>query len=200
MLTKKDLEQKFNLGSNTVYRTLQSCPLGTKKKEYTEEEIEEYFVPARTMLDSGKTYQEVAEYFQNQTGETTEEAEEDDFNAQGFTDNQASDAADAATTATAETVVNLIDQSIDEVAPYVPALVVQALNKEFASGGRIREAFDQMNSQLQKKKGKKTSSGAQMLKDKLQERQNQLPGTQKQNLLESSQENSENNSTQSYES
>jgi len=62
MLTKKDLEIKFNLGGNTVYRTLQVCPLDTKKKEYTEEEIEQYFAKARELLDAGKTYKEVEQW------------------------------------------------------------------------------------------------------------------------------------------
>lgn len=63
MLTKKDLKQRFKIGHNTVYRTLQVCPLDTKKISYSEAEIEQYFVPARQMLQKGKTYQEVEQYF-----------------------------------------------------------------------------------------------------------------------------------------
>ena len=63
MPTKKDLKRRFSIGHNTVYRTLQACPLGTKKKNYTEAEIEQYFIPARQMIAAGKTYQEVKQYF-----------------------------------------------------------------------------------------------------------------------------------------
>lgn len=63
MLTKKDLKQRFKIGHNTVYRTLQVCPLDTKKISYSEAEIEQYFVPARQILQKGKTYQEVEQYF-----------------------------------------------------------------------------------------------------------------------------------------
>ena len=56
MLSKKDLKRRFKIGHNTVYRTLQACPLGTKKKLYTEAEIQQYFVPARQMLKAGQTY------------------------------------------------------------------------------------------------------------------------------------------------
>ena len=63
MLTKKDLKRRFKIGHNTVYRTLQVCPLDTKKTSYTEAEIEQYFIPARQMLKEGKTYQEVEQYF-----------------------------------------------------------------------------------------------------------------------------------------
>lgn len=63
MVTKKDLQRRFKIGHNTVYRTLQACPLGTKKQNYTEAEIQQYFAPARQMLTAGKTYKEVEQYF-----------------------------------------------------------------------------------------------------------------------------------------
>ncbi len=72
MLSKKDLKRRFKIGHNTVYRTLQACPLGTKKKLYTEAEIQQYFVPARQMLKAGQTYQEVQQYFSRQGNSTAD--------------------------------------------------------------------------------------------------------------------------------
>ena len=196
MLTKKDLEERFDLGTNTVYRTLQVCPLDTKKKEYTEEEIEQYFVPARNLLDAGKTYKEVEQYFGLNHPDGAEGTEPEEFNAEGYAANQADDAADAMTMATAQAVAGLVEQSVKEVAPYIPALVTQAINQEIQSGGSIKQAFNQMNQQI--REGKRMSSGAQFLMNKLQsgKKPSQLTGTQEPNLLEASVENSESNSNE----
>ena len=81
MLTKKDLKRRFKIGQNTVYRTLQVCPLGTKKKLYTEAEIQQYFVPARQMLTAGKTYKEVEQYFALNSNESTDFLEPKEVNS-----------------------------------------------------------------------------------------------------------------------
>ena len=80
MLTKKDLKRRFNIGQNTVYRTLQACPLSTKKKNYTESEIEQYFVPARQMLAAGKTYKEVEQFFALKPSEQADFLEAEEIN------------------------------------------------------------------------------------------------------------------------
>lgn len=59
MITKKDLEARFGITDNTVYKTIAASGLDTGKEEYTEEEIEAYFVPARALLGAGKKYKEV---------------------------------------------------------------------------------------------------------------------------------------------
>ena len=99
MLTKKDLKRKFNLGHNTVYRTLQACPLGTKKKNYTEAEIEQYFVPARQMLTAGKTYKEVEQYFalNHSEGDKLIEPEKVETNTKSNVVKEAKDAVNADT-------------------------------------------------------------------------------------------------------
>lgn len=205
MLTKKDLEEKFDMGANTVYRTLQVCPLGTKKKEYTESEVEQYFVPARQMLDAGKTYEEVAAYFKMKNpsdagAEAGGESENEEFNANGFAANEADDAVDGVTMATAQAFSGMVDQAVKDVAPFIPALVAQAINQEMQQGGEIRKAFDNFNEQV--RSGKRMSSGAQFLVQKLREgKKNQLTGTaQEQPLLEASAENLESNSNGSSES
>ena len=193
MLTKKDLEIKFNLGGNTVYRTLQVCPLDTKKKEYTEEEIEQYFAKARELLDAGKTYKEVEQFFGLNNPDGAETIETEEFNAEGYAANEADDAADGVTMATAETLASMVEKSVEEIAPYIPALVTQAINQQMQEGGKIREAFNQMNEQILR--GKRMSSGAQFLMNKLKsgKKPTQLTGTQEPNLLEASVENSEGN-------
>lgn len=201
MLTKKDLESKFDLSTNTVYKTLQVCPLGTKKKEYTEEEIDQYFVPARQMLNAGKTYEEVAEYFnmKNPAGASTD-VDGEEFNAEGFAANQATDATEAVGVAVAQTVADMVESGVKQVAPYIPALVMQTINQELNSG-EIKQAFDNMRSQI-KSSSNGNGSGAAFLLQKMQGQQspNQLSGSKEQPLLEASAENLESNSNGSSES
>lgn len=200
MVTKKDLESKFDLSANTVYKTLQCCGLDTSNKQYSDEEIEQYFVPARKMLDAGKTYSDVESYFGTKSSQGTEEVEQSEFNASGFAANEADDAVDGVTMATAQAFSGMVDQAVKEVAPFIPALVAQAINQEMQQGGEIRKAFDNFNEQV--RGGKRMSSGAQFLVQKLrQSKKNQLTGiAQEQHLLEASAENLESNSNESSES
>lgn len=197
MLTKKDLEEKFSMGANTVYRTLQVCPLGTRKKEYTEEEVKQYFVPARQMLDAGKTYEEVAAYFKMKNPEGASagagDVENEEFNAEGFAANQATDASDAVGVAVAQTVADMVESGVKQVAPYIPALVMQTINQELNSG-EIKQAFDNMRSQI-KSNSNGNGSGAAFLLQKMQGQKspNQLSGSKEQPLLEASVENLDKN-------
>ncbi len=63
MKSKKQLGEEYGLNIKTVRRTLEACGLDLQKETYSEEEIHEYFQTARTMLDSGSTYSEVAAHF-----------------------------------------------------------------------------------------------------------------------------------------
>lgn len=201
MLTKKDLESKFNLSANTVYKTLQCCSLDTSSKQYSDEEIEQYFVVARKMLDAGKTYSDVEEYFgtKNSSG-AREVRQEEEFNAEGFAANQATDASDAVGIAVAETMADMVESSVKQVAPYIPALMMQTINQELNSG-EIKQAFDNMRSQIKSNsKGNGSSSGTAFLLQKMRGRQEnppQLTGTQEykqlpEALLEVSTDSSEN--------
>lgn len=181
MLTKKDLELKFNLSANTVYKTLQCCSLDTSSKQYSDEEIEQYFVVARKMLDAGKTYSDVEEYFgtKNSSG-AREVKQEEEFNAEGFAANQATDASDAVGIAVAETMADMVESSVKQVAPYIPALMMQTINQELNSG-EIKQAFDNMRSQIKsnsKGNGNSSSSGAAFLLQKMRGHPPQLTGTQ----------------------
>lgn len=185
MYSKKALEEKFNVSDNTVYKTLQVCGLGTKKQEYSEEEIANFFVPARTMLDAGKTYKEVKEYFHMKLQGTVAEPQEDEeFDAEGFAANQATDAGDAVSVAVAQTVADMVQDSVREVLPYVPALVVQTLNQELNSS-EFKESFNRVRSQIKTNKG----SGAAFLLQKMRgQNQPQLSGKEDPRLLEPSSE------------
>ena len=113
MPTKKDLKLRFNLGRNTVYRTLQACPLGTKKRQYTEAEIEQYFIPARQMLIAGKTYQEVEQYFARNHPDEDElsELEKVKTNTNSYVVNEAQDTLNPATSLKSLARENLANSS-----------------------------------------------------------------------------------------
>jgi hypothetical protein len=175
MYSKKDLEVKFNLSDNTVYKTLQVCGLNTGKQEYSSEEIEHLFVPARQMLDAGKKYKQVKEYFALKRGGQAvndEPFEEQEFDASGFASNQTTDATDTVSNMVAQTVADMVERSVKDIAPFIPALVVQTINSELNSG-QIKAAFEQMRTQIKESKG----SGAAFLLQKMQiaqANQNQL--------------------------
>lgn len=181
MLTKKDLESKFNLSANTVYKTLQCCSLDTSNKQYSDEEIEQCFVVARKMLDAGKTYSDVEEYFGTKNSSGAREVRQEEFNAEGFAANQATDASDAVGIAVAETMADMVESSVKQVAPYIPALMMQTINQELNSG-EIKQAFDNMRLQIKSDgNGNGSSSGAAFLLQKMRGRQEnppQLTGTQ----------------------
>jgi hypothetical protein len=63
IFTKKELSQITGLSNNTVYETLKAAGLDTKATSYTLSELLERFVPARLMLDEGRTYEEVSNHF-----------------------------------------------------------------------------------------------------------------------------------------
>ena len=180
MLTKKDLESKFNLSANTVYKTLQCCGLDTSSKQYSDEEIEQHFVTARKMLDAGKTYNDVEEYFGTKNSSGTSEVGQEEFNAEGFAANQATDASDAVGIAVAKTMADMVESSVKQVAPYIPALVMQTINQELNSG-EIKQAFDDMRSQIKSSSnGNGNGSGAAFLLQKMRghPHPHQLTGTQ----------------------
>lgn len=180
MLTKKDLESKFNLSANTVYKTLQCCGLDTSSKQYSDEEIDQHFVTARKMLDAGKTYNDVEEYFGTKNSSGAGEVGQEEFNVEGFAANQATDASDAVGIAVAQTMADMVESSVKQVAPYIPALVMQTINQELNSG-EIKQAFDDMRSQIKSNSnGNGNGSGAAFLLQKMRghPHPHQLTGTQ----------------------
>lgn len=164
--TKKDLQTKFNLSGNTVYTTLQLCGLNTGKQKYTQEEIDNFFTPARQMLDEGKTSKQVQEYFDLKNGQAfREECEQgsEEFDSQEYTSTQTVDASDTISSVVAETVSSMVEQSVKDIAPFIPALVIQTINTQLNSE-EIMDAFEQMRSEIKKRKG----GGAAFLLRKMQ--------------------------------
>ncbi|NMG11119.1 hypothetical protein [Brasilonema sp. UFV-L1] len=179
MYSKADLQRNFELSDTTVYKTLKVCGLDTAKQEYTQEEIDNYFIPARQMLDAGKKYKQVKEYFALRSGGQAanqpleEEFDTQEFDASGFTSNQTIDASDMVSGVVAQTVADMVERSVKEITPFIPALVVQTINQQLNSG-EVIEAFEQVRSQIRESKG----SGAAFLLHRMQGNPRLMPGGQ----------------------
>lgn len=147
MPTKKDLEQQFEISDNTVYKTLKACGLDTGKEKYTEEEIENYFKVARQMLDAGKRYKDVEQYFglaDAEPEEANQQPNQQDRTNQGT-------AADAVGMATAEMAVDMVQDAVKQITPHIPQLVAHTLAQEMQSP-EMRSAFEDMRSVMKQKK------------------------------------------------
>ena len=193
MPCKKELAERFNLGSNTVYRTLQCTPLGTNKKDYSEEEIQEFFVPAREMLDVGQTYQQVAQYFgikdtpldEADKQESSTNRESTSSRSAGGTNISATEVVEAELSVAAAVAVDEVAaKSVKNVAPYVGDLLMHKLAEELQEGGAIRESIDNMNRELKERdvtnSVKSVNAGAAFLLEKMKARPLQLTGAPKQ--------------------
>jgi len=136
MPTKKELEERFHLKVSTVYKTLKACGLDTSKLEYTDEEIEEYFVPARKLIDEGKTFRDVSEWARTKRGEETlpEEAPNEDSEPTGETFQS------VVQEETIELVKDAVEEIVKDVIPQIPNMARAALRSQ-ALKGNIRQAF-----------------------------------------------------------
>jgi hypothetical protein len=171
--TKKDLQTKFKLSPNTVYTTLQVCGLGTSKQKYTQEEIDTYFLPARKMLDEGQTQKQVQEYFNSPFEQEfvqglvqDQEQDQEEFDTDEFASNQATGTANTLSILAAQNLAQMVEQSVSEVMPFLPALITQAINQQLNSS-EIIEAFKTINTENKKKR----SGGAAFLLHKMQKAQ-----------------------------
>lgn len=171
MPTKKDLEQRFQVSDNTVYKTLKACGLDTSKEEYSDEEIENYFKVAREMLDSGKRYKDVEEYF----GLTDAEPEATE---QQHNQTSQSSAADAVGMATAEMAVDLVQDAVRQITPHIPQLVAHTLAQEMQSD-EMRKAFEETRSQMREKK-QSSNAGVNFLLGRMNKAK-QIAGSSNQN-------------------
>jgi len=194
-LSKSQLQEVLGIGSrNTMRDTFKSCGLDTKKEKYTAEEIWNNFVPARQFIEGGKSYKDVAEHFgikdsggkedkstQSEPAESTTEVNGD----AGLTDNLG--------WGVAEGVVKSVEESVDQILPFVPQLVVHTLKQKLNSQSMRTAINEEMSKQLSSEREKNSGSGTAFLLQKMKEKnQNQLTGTAQpeQNLLEASLENS----------
>ena len=196
-LTKSQLQEILEIGSrNTMRDTFKSCGLPTKKEHYTADEIWNNFIPARQLVEGGKTYKEVAEHFgikdsggeqeSNKTDSEEAEAGAETNGDAGLTDNLG--------LGVAEGVVKSVEESVEQILPFVPQLVVHTLKQKLNSQEMRTAINEEMSKQLTSEREKNSrSSGTAFLLQKMKEKnQNQLTGTaqQEQSLLEASVENS----------
>ena len=194
MPTKKDLEQQFEISDNTVYKTLKACGLDTAREEYSDEEIENYFKVAREMLDAGKRYKDVEEYF----GLTDAEPEETEQQNQQAQTSQGS-AADAVGMATAEMAVDMVQDAVKQISPHIPQLVAHTLAQEMQSD-EMKTAFEDMRSEMKQQKSGSNNAGVDFLLKKMNNNNGarQITGSSNntQALPEASVEESEQNSNE----
>ncbi len=194
-LTKSQLQEILEIGSrNTMRDTLKSCGLETKKERYTADEIWNNFIPARQFIEGGKSYKDVAEHFgiKDSGGKETKSTQSERAEAStevngdaGLTDNLG--------LGVAEGVVKSVEESVEQILPFVPQLVVHTLKQKLNSQEMRTAINEEMSKQLTSERNKSSGSGTAFLLQKMKEKnQNQLTGTaqQEQNLLEASVENS----------
>jgi hypothetical protein len=139
VLTKKDLEERFNISDNTAYKTLKACGLDTSKTHYTNEEIEGRFVPARAILDGNGTYKDVENYFRMKDSKASSkgyssglEQPETPSNADGFMEVVQDEVTDS--------INQMVKAAVSDIIPYIPRMTAAAI-AEAARSGKIREAF-----------------------------------------------------------
>lgn len=134
--TKKELHELTGLAHNTVYETIKACGLSSSKRVYTGKELLERFFPARSLLEGGRTYDEVRQAFQLKTAATPSETDDysdsNEENGVGF--------ADEVSQQIAESVRSIVVAGVKDLVPYIPKMAALAL-EEVARSGAIREAF-----------------------------------------------------------
>lgn len=161
MPTKKDLEQQFQISDNTVYKTLKACGLDTSKEDYTESEIENYFQVAREMLDAGKRYKDVEQYFGLADAEPTE-TNQSNYEGQ----KSQGSAADAVGIATAEMAVDMVQDAVKKITPHIPQLVAHTLAQEMQSSD-MKSAFEDLRSQMKQENSSDNNAGVDFLLKKM---------------------------------
>jgi hypothetical protein len=132
--TKKELEGRFKLSATAVYETLKACGLDTSRREYTEEEIQARFIPARHMLEQNKKLTDVRNYF----AVTDEQASAGQFLP---LDEATSDGSiGLVESEIIESVNEVVQKAVVAIVPLIPKMVFAALEEQ-ARQGKIRQAF-----------------------------------------------------------
>ena len=163
MPNKKDLEKKFGISDNTVYKTLKACGLDTSREEYSDEEIENQFFVARQMLDSGKRYKDVEAYFGLNDSGGSEDNEPSQQSQQSAT---SSSAADAVGVAAAEMAVDMVQDAVKKISPHIPNLIAHTLVEEMRSP-EMKTAFNNMRSEMKQQKNNTSNAGVDFLLKKM---------------------------------
>ena len=77
--TKKDLEKRWNFSDVTITKSIDASTLSTSERSYTVLELKEWFVPARQLIDEGKTYEEVKQILSGKRGTAEASSETESF-------------------------------------------------------------------------------------------------------------------------
>ena len=130
MKSKKQLVDDYGINLKTVRRTLEACGLDLQKETYSDEEVTERFAVARTMIDSGSTYAQVAAHFGvEEPSETPPTAADIDIDAR---------LAELLRKKQTEQVEGLFraatESAVREVLPHVPQMFFDSVEKLIESG------------------------------------------------------------------
>ena len=156
---KAELAKDFGCSSRTIHNIAKACGLNTKRSQYTQEEVDKYLRPARTLLKKGKTYKEIGKMFnardakKNVTPYTRVVKSETDAKTprtpiedminlpknEGFLDeNQLG---------IALYVQTVVQKHVRNIIPYLPLMTKAALENEYEQGN-IEVAYEQMCEQF----------------------------------------------------
>lgn len=138
MYSKKDLERQFSISANTVTETLTACGLNTSKRQYTQEEIQERFIPARKMLESKQyTYEDIKRHFVMKDAALPDSfaAQKSEASPESFTGQIEEQIA--------QSVQDVVRDAVASIVPLIPQMVHMALSEQ-AQSGKLREVFEAM--------------------------------------------------------
>lgn len=136
--TKKELQELTGLAPNTIYDTIKACGLSSSQRTYSGAELLERFLPARSMVAGGSTYDEVRQAFRLKTAATAPETE---MNAAGYaTASEGISFANEVSQQVAESVRSIVVAGVKDLIPHIPKMAAMAL-EEMARSGAIRDAF-----------------------------------------------------------
>ena len=137
MISKKKLQEKYSLSHNTVTETLKACGLDTSKREYSEEDINTFFLPARAMLDEGKTYDDIKAAFSQRHAAATVHAQSAD---NGEFAQQVAAEVEAGTR-------EIIRQAAGMILDRLPAMTLDVLN-EMARNNEVQAVYEKYRNEV----------------------------------------------------
>ncbi len=143
-VTKKELEERYNLSDNTVYKTLKACGLDTSKTSYSEEEIKDRFEKARGILEAGGTYKDVEDCFSMRQAQASPEDAFDDFPTD---EASVTSLRQQVSQEVLQTYDEVMDAAVRDVIPFLPMLMFKAGSK-YARNGAIHQAFAEFREML----------------------------------------------------
>lgn len=163
MITKKELEDRYQISLNTVRKTLEACGLNTSLEEYTEEDIQNRFEVARRMInEEQKSYKEVAAHFGVEGGGDADEHLPPPPNGTGNGHSGVIDDSplEDAIRSNVETYIQEVtDDAVHEVIEHLPQMIYESARKAVQSGA-IRDAFQRMLEQRRTFKANQSYGGA----------------------------------------